>query len=48
MMLLTWSNLAYYQELMAGMRAAIAARSLADFIGSTKEGWARAESRRGA
>ena len=25
MMLLTWINLAYYQELMAGMRAAIAA-----------------------
>ena len=43
MMLLTWSNLAYYQSLMAGMRAAIGAGRLADFVGETKEGWARAE-----
>ncbi|SFK86631.1 tRNA guanosine(34) transglycosylase Tgt [Methylorubrum salsuginis] len=43
MMLLTWNNLAYYQALMAGMRAAIAEGRLVDFVGETKEGWARAE-----
>ena len=43
MMLLTWANLAYYQELMAGMRAAIAARTLDEFVGSTREVWARGE-----
>ncbi len=43
MMLLTWNNLAYYQALMAGMRAAIAEKRLADFVALTKEGWARAE-----
>jgi queuine tRNA-ribosyltransferase len=31
-MLLTWHNLSYYQQLMAGLRAAIAAGTLADFI----------------
>ena len=31
-MLLTWHNLHYYQELMAGMRAAIAAGTFADFV----------------
>ena len=43
MMLLTWNNLAYYQALMAGMRAAIYAGRLADFVAETKDGWARAE-----
>lgn len=42
-MLLTWVNLAYYQELMAGLRAAIAAGRLTDFVAETKEGWARGE-----
>lgn len=42
-MLLTWVNLAYYQDLMAGLRAAIAAGRLADFIAETREGWARGE-----
>lgn len=42
-MLLTWVNLAYYQELMAGLRAAIAQGRLADFVAETKEGWARGE-----
>lgn len=32
LMLLTWHNLAYYQRLMAGLRTAIAAGSLADFV----------------
>jgi len=43
-MLLTWINLAYYQELMAGLRAAIAAGRLSDFVAETKEGWARGDS----
>ena len=43
MMLLTAINLAYYQELMAGLRKAIADANLADFIGETKEGWAKGE-----
>ncbi|PNG27627.1 tRNA guanosine(34) transglycosylase Tgt [Methylocella silvestris] len=39
MMLLTEINLAYYQELMAGMRAAIAAGSFDAFRAETKESW---------
>jgi queuine tRNA-ribosyltransferase len=31
-MLLTWHNLHYYQELMAGLRAAIAEHRLASFV----------------
>src|SRR5215211_50166 len=42
MMLLTWNNLAYYQDLMAGLRRAIGEGTLADFIAETKEGWAKA------
>ena len=45
MMLLTWVNLAYYQELMARLRAAIAAGGLRDFIAQTKAGWAQGEGR---
>ena len=43
MMLLTWVNLAYYQDLMAGIRSAIAEGRYADFAAATKEGWARGE-----
>jgi len=43
MMLLTWINLAYYQDLMAGMRAAIAAGGFADFRAGVKEAWARGD-----
>ncbi|MBF9234146.1 tRNA guanosine(34) transglycosylase Tgt [Microvirga alba] len=43
MMLLTWNNLAYYQELMAGLRKAIAEGRLEDHIGEVKEGWAKGE-----
>jgi queuine tRNA-ribosyltransferase len=43
MMLLTWNNLCYYQDLMAGLRKAIADGTLADFIAETKEGWTRGE-----
>ena len=40
MMLLTEINLAYYQSLMAGMRAAIAAGRFAAFQAETQAGWA--------
>jgi queuine tRNA-ribosyltransferase len=43
MMLLTWNNLAYYQELMAGLRKAISEGRLEDYIGEVKEGWAKGE-----
>jgi queuine tRNA-ribosyltransferase len=43
MMLMTWNNLSYYQDLMAGLRAAIAAHRLTDFIAETREGWASGE-----
>jgi queuine tRNA-ribosyltransferase len=39
--LLTTINVAYYQELMAGMRAAIAAGTFADFCAAARESWAR-------
>ena len=39
-MLLTWHNLHYYQELMAGMRAAIAEGRLAAFAADCRAGWA--------
>src|SRR5919199_184003 len=39
MMLLTWNNLGYYQDLMAGLRKAIADGRLADFVAETKDGW---------
>jgi queuine tRNA-ribosyltransferase len=43
MMALTAVNIAYYQELMAGMRKAIAEARLADFMAEAKAGWARGE-----
>ncbi len=43
MMLLTWNNLAYYQDLMAGARAAIRDGRFAEYCDATREGWARAE-----
>ena len=48
MMLLTWNNLSYYQDLMAGIRGAIALGRFADFAAETREGWARAEAERTA
>ncbi|GGB45318.1 queuine tRNA-ribosyltransferase [Roseibium aquae] len=42
-MLLTWNNLAYYQTLMAGMRAAIENGSFEDFYQETKANWARGD-----
>jgi queuine tRNA-ribosyltransferase len=41
--LLTSVNLAYYQELMAGMRAAIADGTFADFCAAARAGWARGD-----
>jgi queuine tRNA-ribosyltransferase len=43
MMLLTWNNLAYYQELMAGLRKAISEGRLESYIGEVKEGWEKGE-----
>ena len=43
MMALTAVNLAYYQELMNGARAAIAAGRLAEYVAETRELWARGE-----
>ena len=42
-MLLTWNNLAYYQNLMAGMRAAIDEGRFEAFRLATREGWARGD-----
>ena len=42
-MLLTAVNLAYYQELMAGMREAIAARRFAAFCAQTRQDWTRGD-----
>ena len=41
--LLTMVNLAYYQELMAGMRAAIVARRFEDFRAETRAMWAQGD-----
>ena len=41
MMMLTAINLAYYQDLMATLRAAIAAGRLADAVAQIREDWAR-------
>jgi queuine tRNA-ribosyltransferase len=40
---LTAINLAYYQDLMAGLRAAIAPGKLAEFCAATKNAWAEGE-----
>lgn len=42
-MLLTWVNLAYYQSLMAGIRAAIDEGRFESFKAEVKEGWARGD-----
>ena len=39
MMLLSWANVAYYQELMQGMRNAIAARRFEAFRSATTQQW---------
>ena len=42
-MLLTGINLAYYQTLMAGLRNAIEAKRLEDFVAETKASWERGD-----
>ncbi len=42
-MLLTWNNLAYYQRLMADIRAAIEAGAFADRAADISEGWAKGD-----
>ncbi len=42
-MLLTWNNLAYYQGLMADIRAAIEAGRFTDRAAAITEGWARGD-----
>jgi queuine tRNA-ribosyltransferase len=42
-MLLSEVNLFYYQDLMAGIRAAIAEGKFAEFCAMTREGWARGD-----
>ena len=42
-MLLTWANLHYYQELMAGMRAAIEAGEFAEFAARTRRAWSEGD-----
>jgi queuine tRNA-ribosyltransferase len=42
-MLLSAINLAYYQHLMSGIRAAIAAGDFENFRRETREGWARGD-----
>src|SRR5262245_42590269 len=42
-MLLSEVNLYYYQDLMAGVRAAIAAGTFAEFCAVTREGWAKGD-----
>jgi queuine tRNA-ribosyltransferase len=41
--LLTLVNVAYYQELMAGMRAAITVGNFTNFCAQTRESWARGD-----
>ena len=42
-MLLSWVNVAYYQDLMAGMRAAITSGSFSEFAAETRAGWERGD-----
>jgi queuine tRNA-ribosyltransferase len=42
-MLLSEINLVYYQDLMAGMRAAIGEGRFAAFRAATREGWERGD-----
>lgn len=42
-MLLTWNNLAYYQQLMAGARDAIENGTYADYMAATKADWERGD-----
>jgi queuine tRNA-ribosyltransferase len=43
MMLLSWANVAYYQSLMQGIRAAITEGRFEEFRAATKEQWRRGD-----
>jgi queuine tRNA-ribosyltransferase len=43
MMLLTWANLAYYQDLMASLRKAITESRLSEVAGEIRAGWVQSE-----
>ena len=43
-MVLSWANIAYYQELMAGIRLAIAEDRYVDFVSGVQEGWRAGDS----
>ena len=43
-MLLTWHNVMYYQNLMRGLRAAIVAGRLVEFVTALRAGWEAGES----
>jgi queuine tRNA-ribosyltransferase len=43
MMVLSWANVAYYQSLMQGMRAALAEGSFEDYRQQALEGWRRGD-----
>jgi queuine tRNA-ribosyltransferase len=42
-MLITWINLSYYQELMAGARKAIATGDFAGYASAVRDGWSRGD-----
>ncbi|MEM9278430.1 MAG: tRNA guanosine(34) transglycosylase Tgt [Pseudomonadota bacterium] len=42
-MLLTWNNLHYYQQVMAGAREAISNGRYSDYVSETKEGWEKGD-----
>ncbi len=42
-MLLTWSNLAYYQSLMSGIRSSITAGNITEFAENVTAGWERGD-----
>jgi queuine tRNA-ribosyltransferase len=42
-MLLSWSNIAYYQSLMSGIREAISAGRFNDFAVEARQGWEKGE-----
>ena len=43
-MVITWNNLAFYQQLMQGIRDAIEAHRYADFVAKVTEEWNRGDS----
>ena len=42
-MLLTWNNLHYYQQVMAGAREAISEGCYEDYVAETNAGWERGD-----